>query len=460
MTAKRILVIGGGVGGLTVTRRLEHLFARRGAAELEIVLVSRENYFLLSPLLFEACSGVLELRHCAQPIRPCLRRARFIEAAIDAVDVERRVVHAVASDGREHELSYDQLVVALGATTNERLIAGSEHALRFKTIADALLLRNHLIERFERADSESDEVTRRELLTVAVIGGGQVGVELAGELAAFADNVISYYPRVRRSEIHLHLFEVGDRLLPEATARLSAYAATVLESAGVQLHLASPVARIEPGLVQLRDESLAADTIVLVAGIVPSAAVERIGVQRDTRGRIAVDAAMRSLSHPNVWALGDCASIPDPDGKPYPALAQHAVREARTLADNILASDEGRATKPFVFQALGTMASFGHTRAAATVLGVQLTGFVAWWVRRTYYLFQMPRWDRRLRMVLDWTVAMLFRPDITRVDFGIEPVTLSQLGARTAELPAMVSAARRQVLPGSSAGERPVDTRR
>jgi NADH dehydrogenase len=184
--------------------------------------------------------------------------------------------------------------------------------------------------------------------------------------------------------------------------------------------VSTAVRSIEPGRVHLASERLDAGTIVLVAGIVPSAVAGAIPVERDKRGRIAVDEGMRSRSHPEVWALGDCASIPGPHGRPYPALAQHTVREGPHLARNIKAVTQGRAPAPFVFHTLGIMASLGHTRAVARVFGLPLTGFLAWWIRRTYYLFQMPRWDRRLRIVLDWTVALFFRPDITKVELRVE----------------------------------------
>jgi NADH dehydrogenase len=173
-------------------------------------------------------------------------------------------------------------------------------------------------------------------------------------------------------------------------------------------------------MVRLAEETIEAATIVLAPGIVPSAVAAAIPVEHDDRGRIVVDGTMRSPSHPQVWALGDCAAIPGPDGRLYPALAQHAIREARQLAKNLLAVLEGRPPAPFLFRPLGTMASLGHTRAVARAFGVRLTGFPAWWLRRTYYLFQMPRWDRRLRIVLDWTVALFFRPDITRVGLQVE----------------------------------------
>jgi NADH dehydrogenase len=420
----RIIVLGGGFGGVGTVRHLERVLRRR--TDVEITLVSRENFFVLTPLLFEACSGRLELRHCAQPIRAALQRARFIEAAVESVDLERQLVRVVVPKSGAYALPYDHLVVALGASTNDELIPGSSNALTFKTMADALVLRNQLIECFERADAAADAAQRHWCLTVVVIGGGLVGVELVGELTAFADDVLRFYPRIRRDEVSFRLFEAGPRILPEIDAKLAATAAHVLQRRGVDIRVSTAVRSIEAGRVRLEDDTIDAGTIVLAAGIVPSAVASAIPVLRDQRGRIAVDATMQSPGHPQIWALGDCAAIPGPDGRPYPALAQHAVREARHLAENIRAVLDGRAPSPFMFSSVGTMASLGHTRAVALVFGVRLTGFVAWWIRRTYYLFQMPRWDRRLRIVLDWTVALFFRPDITRVDMRVEREQVKQ----------------------------------
>jgi NADH:ubiquinone reductase (H+-translocating) len=414
----RLVVLGGGFGGVTTARHLERLF--RGHRDTSITIVSRENFFVLTPLLFEACSGRLELRHCAQPIRSALRRSQCVEATVVGVDVERRLVRVIGVDDAPHDLPYDQLVVALGASTNEELIPGSANAFTFKTMADALVLRNRLIEQFERADATADSSTRQTCLTVAVIGGGLVGTELMGEITAFADDVLRYYPRLRRTELRFRLFEAGARILPEIDEPLAAVAARVLQGRGVDVRVATPVQSIGAATVRTATEGIDAGTIVLAPGIVPSVVAAAIPVMHDQRGRIAVDETMRSRSHPEIWALGDCAAIPGPDGRPYPALAQHTVREARRLALNIHAVSEGRAPAPFVFRALGTMASLGHTRAVARVFGLRLTGFPAWWIRRTYYLFQMPRWDRRLRIVLDWTVALFFRPDITKIELRVE----------------------------------------
>ena len=416
--SSRIVVLGGGFGGVAVTRHLERLCGRRSG--VEITLVSRDNFFMLTPLLFEACSGTLELRHCAQAIRPTLRRARFVEANVEGVDVDRSVVHTVTAEGLAYDLPYDHLIVALGATTNLELIPGSQGAFTFKTMADALVLRNHLIERLERADVTGDPELRRRYLTVVVIGGGLVGVELLGELTAFADDILRYYPRLRRDEVRFYLFEASSRILPEVDAKLADTATSVLRRRGADIRASTPVRSIAPRQVHLADETIDADTVVLAAGIVPSAAAMHIPIAHDERGRIEVDGAMRSRSHPQVWALGDCASIPEPSGRPYPALAQHAVREARQLARNVVAVIGGHAPAPLVYRSLGIMAALGHSRAVARVLGLRLTGFPAWWLRRTYYLFQMPRWDRRFRIVLDWTIALFFRPDITKVDLAVE----------------------------------------
>jgi len=258
------------------------------------------------------------------------------------------------------------------------------------------------------------------MLTVVVIGGGLVGVELLGELSAFLEDELRYYPRIARAELRFHLFEAGDRLLPESKRFIAEYAERTLRARGAELHVGVPVQAIEPNFVRWAGGSVEANTIVLAAGIVPNATAAATDVTRDRRGRIVTDATLRSVSDQHLWAFGDCASTPGPDGKPYPALAQHAVRAARVVAGNIAAVVQGRAPKPFVFHALGLMAALGHTRAACDLRGLKVTGFPAWWVRRTYYLFQMPRWETRLRIALDWTVSLFYRPDLTKVDLSTE----------------------------------------
>ncbi len=416
----RIVILGGGFGGATTARRLERLC--KGRTDVEIVLVSRDNFLLMTPLLFEVCSGALDAGHCSFPIRAFLRTTRFVEAAVQGVDLERRVVLLGRGEERS-ELAYDQLVLALGGMTNRSMIPGSQHAFTFKTLADAFLLRNHVIERFERADVERDPARKRQQLTFVVIGGGLVGVELFGELTAFADGIAPLYKHVDRDEVRFILLEAGSRIMPEIDPTLADYGTEVLcKRRGAEIRTGAGVQVIEPGKLHLAGETIDAETIVLAAGIVPSPVVAELPLAKDRRGRIEVDGAMRSKSHREIWALGDCAAIPAPDGRPYPSLAQHALREARVLAGNIAGVLDGRPPRPFVYTTLGMMGSLGHCKAFGQLLNVRLRGFPAWFVRRTYYLLQMPTWRRRLRIVIDWTFALLFRPDVVKIGLESEEV--------------------------------------
>jgi len=340
-------------------------------------------------------------------------------------------------------LAYDHLVLALGAMTNRMMIPGSEHAFTFKTLADALLLRNHVIERFERADVERDPACKRRHLTFAIIGGGLVGVELFGELTAFVDGIMPLYKHVTRDEVRFVLLQAGERIMPEINPLLADYGAQVLgrrRGADVRTHVA--VRAIEPGKVHLAPsplpaspeagETIEAETIILAAGIVPNPVVAALPVEKDRRGHIVVDGTMRCPGRPEVWALGDCAHIPAPDGKPYPNLAQHALREAKVLAHNIDGVLNGRPTQPFVYDTLGMMGSLGHGKAFGQLLKVRLRGVSAWFVRRTYYLLQMPGWTRRLRIMIDWTFALLFRPDVVKISLEREAALILRVtGADT-----------------------------
>jgi NADH dehydrogenase len=416
------LILGGGFGGVYTARHLETLCRRR--PDVEILLVSRDNYLVMTPLLFEVCSGTLDLRHCSLPIRAFLRTTKFGEATVRGIDLERRVVQ-VAAGGEDGELAYDHLVLALGAMTNRTMIPGSEHAFTFKTLADALILRNHLIECFERADVERDPRRKRRTLTVVVIGGGLVGVELFGELTAFVDEIRPLYRNVSRDEIRFLLLQGGERIMPEIEPKLAEYGARVLGGRhGAEIRTHAHARAIEPGKVHLADETIEAETIVLAAGIVPNPVVAGLPVEKDQRGHIVVDGTMRCKSRPEVWALGDCARIPAPDGQPYPNLAQHALREAKVLARNIHGVLNGRPPQPFVYNTLGMMGSLGHSRAFGQLLKLRVHGIPAWIVRRTYYLLQMPGWSRRLRIMIDWTFALLFRPDIVKISLDSEIVSL------------------------------------
>jgi NADH:ubiquinone reductase (H+-translocating) len=426
----QIVILGGGFGGVYTARHLEQLC--KGRQDIDIRLVSRGNFLLMTPLLFEVCSGTLDTRHCCFPIRAFLRTTRFGEATVHAIDLQRRVV-LLAARNQIVELAYDQLILALGAMTNQTMIPGSQHAFTFKTLADAVLLRNHLIEQFERADVEKDPQRKRQLVTVVIIGGGLVGVELLGELTAFADEIAHFYQHVSRDEVRFVMLQGGERIMPEMDAKLAAYGAAVLgKRRGTEVRVHALVRAIEPCLVHLPEETIEAATIVLAAGVVPSPVIAALPVEKDRHGHIVVDATMRCKSHPEVWAIGDCASIPAPDGTPYPQLAQHALREAKVLARNIVGALNGQPPQPFIYNTLGMMGSLGHSRAFGQMLGMRVHGFLAWFMRRTYYLMQMPGWSRRLRIMIDWSFALLFRPDITKMSLDSEAALLLRDAAMAA----------------------------
>jgi len=432
----RIVILGGGFGGVYTAHHLERLAG--SGRRLEITLVSRDNYFLMTPLLFEAGSGILEPRHAVNPIRPLLKRARFVEGEIQGVDFDRKVVTAAPTPDEVYELPYDHLVVAVGGVTNTSLVPGSEHVMTFKTLGDAIFIRNHTIDLFERADVERDPRRKAAMMTFVIVGAGLVGTELVGELTEFVANVVRAYKNLREEDLHIELIEAGKKIVPEMDKELTDYAAKVLERRGVRIRVDTKVAKIEPGKIQLQGadgqpgETIAADTIVVATGVKPSPIVEQMQIEKDRKGRIAVDATMLSKGRPNVWALGDCAAIPDPNdpqGRPYPPLAQHALREAKALAKNILHALAGEPLEPFVYSNKGVLAALGHYRGVGRIYKFRVYGFVAWWVWRTYYVMQMPQWQRRIRIIVDWTVALLFKNDIAKLDlFGLEhPLTAKKL---------------------------------
>ena len=422
-SATRIIVLGGGFAGIYTARHLQKFFARR--TDVEILLVSRDNFLLMTPLLFEVCSGKLEMSACSISIREFLGSVGFAEAMVEAIDLERREVLVSAEGADKRKLPYDHLVLTLGSLTNTSRIEGSELAFTFKTLADAILLRNHIIERMERAEVESDSNVRRRELTFVVIGGGLVGVEVFGELTAFMDEVVRYYPRIRREEIHLHLLQAGERIMPEISEKLADYSTHVLSRRlGVSIRTSTPVERITPGQVHLKNEILEASTIILSAGTTPSPIVAGLPVEKDHRGKILVDATMRCKQRPELWAAGDCASIPDPNGKPYPELAQHAMREAKVLAENIYATVNDLPVQPFIYQTKGIMASLGRYRGVAAAMGLPLRGFPAWWIRRSYYLLVTPRTAQRIRLMVEWSLALLLSPPLSKLDLNTEKQVL------------------------------------
>lgn len=431
----RILIVGGGFGGVYTTRHLEHCW--RGSDEVEITLVSRDNYFLMTPLLFEAGSGILEPRHAVNPIRPLLRTARFIEAEVQRIDVDSRSVSVRPAGSTESvDLGYDHLVVALGGVANTSIVPGADRALTFKTLGDAIYLRNHVIRLFEWADVEADPKRKQAQLTFVIVGGGLVGVELMGELTTFVNNVSTLYKHVDAREVRFEMIEAGPKIAPEFDNNLAEYSADVLRRRGVKIRTNTRVKAIYPDRVELPDgESIDSQTIVAATGVTPSPLLQTIALEKDRKGRIRTDETMRARGRDNVWALGDCAEIPDPSGKPYPPLAQHALREAGRLAKNITAVIRGAQPEPFVYETKGTLAALGHFKGAGRVYKFNIHGLLAWWVWRSYYLFQMPHWSRRLRIVIDWTVGLFFKNDVVQLDLSRGTRAPSEAAANGAPQP-------------------------
>jgi NADH:quinone reductase (non-electrogenic) len=417
---KNILILGGGFGGLYTARSLERLLKRD--ADVAITLISRDNFFVMTPLLFEAGSGVLEPRHAVNPIRTLFKKVRFVQAEIERVDLDVKKVTIRIEGGDPEEWPYDQLVIALGGMTNRKIVPGVEHALTFKTLGDAIFLRNHAIQRFERADAEPHEARKKKALTFVVVGAGFVGVELAGELTEFLPSIARAYRHIDPKDIRYELIEAGPRIAPEFEESMSNYIANVFRKRGMNVRTGTPVERIEPGRVVLKGgETIESETIMAVTGVTPSKLVGELPLEKSKRGAIVVDATMAVKDRPGVWALGDCASIPSPtaDGKPYPPLAQFALREAKVLARNIVRTIRPRGDEkpePFVYETKGLLASLGRYNGVGRIKHLRIHGFFAWWMRRSYYLMQMPQWSRRLRIVIDWTVALFFRNDVVQLD--------------------------------------------
>jgi NADH dehydrogenase len=418
----RILILGGGFGGVYTALRLERRLPRDGS--VEVTLVNRDNFFLFTPMLHEVAASDLDLTHIVSPIRTLLSRTQLFTGDVTAVDLEaRRVTVAHGADVHEHALEFDHLVLALGCTTNFFHLPGLEtHALTMKTLGDAIRVRNRLIGHLEEADGECSEAARTSLLTFVVAGGGFAGVETMAGINDFVREAVTCYPRLRDAAIRMVLVHGGQELLPELGDALGAYARRKLSERGVDVHTGVHVTGTDGDTVTLSNGmAIASRFVVWTAGTAPHPLLGRLPVPLD-RGRVVVDEAMRVADRPGVWALGDCAVVPNPaTGKPHPPTAQHAIRQGRVLADNIVAALAGRAVRPFRFSTIGQLAAIGHRTGVARVFGLTFSGFAAWWLWRTIYLLKLPRLDRKVRVALDWTLDLFFRKDLVQFDVEREP---------------------------------------
>ena len=417
----QVAIVGGGFAGLAVAEGLER---RLRAGEADVTLVSRDNYVLFTPMLPEVSGGDLEPRHVVSPLRGLLRRTKLVLGEVTAIDFEARAidVQLLLSEGTQR-LGYDQLVLATGSVTATFGIPGvAEHSFPFKRLEDAEALRNHVVETLEAADAEGDPARRKALLTYAVVGGGYTGVEVAGELVDFFRSICRFYRTIRPHEIAIFLVEGGPKLLPDLFPRMGDYSGAFLQRRGVTVRLGAPVARIDARGLELHDgERIETATIVWSAGVRPPPFVAALPLPHARNGGILVGADMAVAERPGVWALGDCAWIPAPGGGFYPTTAQHAIREGPLLADNIVRALRGQVTRPFRWKALGTMASLGGQRGVVGFPnGFVLTGFPAWWLWRTYYLLRIPGLYRKVRVALDWALALIFPRDIAQLRVDTE----------------------------------------
>ncbi len=402
-----VLVLGGGFAGAYVAR----LLGKRGAT-----IVSRENFMLYTPLLPEAASGTLEPRHCVVPLRVMCPDAELVLGAARALDLEARTAE-VETEAGPQTVAWQELVLALGAVPRTLPVPGlAEHGFSFKSLADGINLRNTILQRLETADAVLDDVERRRWLTFVFVGAGYAGVEALAELADLVEDAMRYYPGLRAVPRRWVLVDAAPRILPEIPSRLGEYADRELRERGVEIHVGTTLESVSADEAVLSDGTrIPTRTLVWTAGVAPNPILREWGLPLDDRGRVVVDELLRVRGYEHVWALGDCAAVPNTrSDHPDPPTCQHALRQARRLAKNLQGDPA-----PYGYRMLGQVATLGRNKGIADVLGLRLRGFPGWWVTRTYHLYQLPLLSRKLRVVVDWTVSLFFRRDI---------VELGQLG--------------------------------
>jgi NADH dehydrogenase len=429
----KIVILGGGFGGIYAALELEKTLARR--PDVEVTLVNRDNFFLFTPMLHEVAASDLDPTDIVNPIRKLLRRVRFFDGRIEQIDLRaHKVAVAHGSEDHIHELDYDHLILALGSVANFFNLPGVEQrGLTMKSLADAVKLRSRLIEHLEEADFECCPELRERLLTFVVAGAGFAGVETIAAANDFLREAVRFYPNLRENMLRLVLVEYAGGILPELGAALSAYAQTKLVQRGIEIRLKTAVASMTDKGVQLSDGTfIATDTLIWTAGTGPNPLLATLSCAKE-KGRLVADSTMEIPGWPGVWALGDCASIQDPKtGKAYPPTAQHALRQGKVLARNIVASLHGGEKQAFVFSTIGQLAAIGRRTGVANIMGINFSGFIAWWLWRTIYLSKLPRLEKKVRVALGWTLDLLFTKDLVQ----LTPFRNSDQLAVEPELPA------------------------
>jgi NADH:quinone reductase (non-electrogenic) len=407
------LVVGGGFAGGWVARNL----GKRGAT-----IVSPETSMLFTPLLPEAASGTLEPRHVVVPLRMMCPHTEFVLGRAAALEFEQRRVQIETIEGLAN-VHYDNLVVALGSISRALPIPGlTDHALGFKSLADAIHLRNHVLRRLEAADAAPTDRHRERELTFVFVGAGYAGVEALAELSDLVRDALRYYPSLQLAPQRWVLVDAAPKILPEIPTRLGDYAAHQLAKRGIEIHVRTTLDSIEPHAAHLSNgERILTHTVVWTAGVKANPALAELGLPIDDKGRVRVDETLRVEGHDRVWALGDGARVPNlaTPGEFDPPTSQHALRQARRLAKNIAGE-----RKPYRYRMLGQVATLGRYKGIADVMGLRLTGFLGWFVTRSYHLYQLPLLSRKLRVVTDWTTSLFFRRDIAELSMLGHPQRL------------------------------------
>lgn len=413
---KRIVILGGGFGGLYTALELEKSLG--DVSGVEITLVNKENFFLFTPMLHEVAASDLDFATIVNPIRKLLRKVKFFDGKVQTIDLSKKCVvvfHGIEGP-HPHELQYDHLVIALGSVTNFYEIPGlKELALTMKTLGDAIYLRNRLIEHLEEADFECCPDLREPLLTFVVAGGGFAGVETVAAINDFLREALKFYPHLTEEMVRVVLVEYGPAILPELGPELGAYTRKKLEQRGIDVRVNTKVLGLAEHGAKLSDgTTLSTRTLIWTAGTAPNPLLEPLLCKKE-RGRIAVNEFLEVPEWPGVWALGDCASMADPKtGSPYPPTAQHALRQGRILGRNLAATIKGGAKRPFVFSTIGQLAAIGKRAGVAKILGVKFSGLIAWWLWRSIYLSKLPRLEKKLRVTLDWSLDLVFSKDLVQ----------------------------------------------
>ena len=398
-----VLVLGGGFAGGYVAREL----GKRGAT-----IVSNENFMLYTPLLPEAAAGTLEPRHCVVPLRAMCPHAEMILGSATGIDLEAQTA-SVETDEGPQTVAWQDLVLALGAVPRSLPVPGlSEHALSFKSLADAINLRNHVLHQLEAADGALDEEERARRLTFVFVGAGYAGVEALAELSDLAEDALRYDPRLRSTPRRWVLVDAAPRILPEIPPPLGDYAAAELRRRNVEIHVETTLESVTVDEAVLSNETrIPTNSLVWTAGVAPNPVLREWSLPLDEKGRVEADEFLHVRGHEQVWTLGDCARVPNTrSDQPDPPTCQHALRQARRLARNLSGTPE-----PYGYRMLGQVATLGRHKGIAEVLGLRLRGFPGWWVTRTYHLYQLPLASRKLRVVVDWTVALFFPRDIAEL---------------------------------------------